>query len=87
MTAAAKKRDIHLTSRSRPLKPDDFTNFDYIIGMDFENSKAIKQAAAHWQDDLNRSLPDNWQDKVSMHVGTALASHHSSLFSEPAVRQ
>lgn len=64
MTAAAKKRDIHLTSRSRPLKPDDFTNFDYIIGMDHENSKAIKQAAMHWQDDLKRSLPDNWQDKV-----------------------
>lgn len=65
MTAAAKKRDIHLTSRSRPLKPDDFTNFDYIIGMDHENSKAIKQAAMHWQDDLKRSLPDNWQNKVN----------------------
>ena len=64
MTAAAKKRDIHLTSKSRPLKPEDFTNFDYIIGMDHENSKEIKKAAAHWQDDLKKELPSNWKDKV-----------------------
>lgn len=65
MTAAAKKRDIHLTSKSRPLTPEDFTKFDYIIGMDYENSKEIKKAAAHWQDDLNKSLPSDWKDKVA----------------------
>lgn len=64
MTKAAKKRDIHLTSKSRPLRPEDFTKFDFIIGMDYENSKAIKQAAEHWQDDLKESLPSNWKDKV-----------------------
>ena len=32
--------------------------------MDYENSKAIKQAAEHWQDDLKEPLPSNWKDKV-----------------------
>ena len=66
MTAAARRRDIHLTSKSRPLQPEDFQNFDYIIGMDHENSKAIKKAAEHWRDDLHKPLPENWQDKVTV---------------------
>lgn len=65
MAAAAEKRDIHLTSKSRPLEPEDFSKFDYIIGMDYENSHEIKKAAQHWQDDLQKPLPDNWKDKVS----------------------
>lgn len=64
MTAAAKKRDIHLTSKSRPLQPEDFQKFDYIIGMDYENSAEIKKAAQHWKDDLKKPLPQDWKDKV-----------------------
>lgn len=65
MAAAAKKRDIHLTSKSRPLEPEDFDKFDFIIGMDYDNSQEIKKAAQHWQDDLQKPLPSNWKDKVT----------------------
>ena len=56
MTAAAQKRDVHLTSKSRPLEPEDFQKFDFIVGMDDENIKAIKKAAAHWKDNLKKTL-------------------------------
>ena len=32
MLEAARKRGVHLTSRSRPLLPEDFQKFDYIVG-------------------------------------------------------
>ena len=32
MLAAAAKRGVRLTSRSRPLRPEDMTTFDYILG-------------------------------------------------------
>lgn len=32
MLAAAAKRSVCLTSRSRPLRPEDMTTFDYILG-------------------------------------------------------
>ena len=56
MAAAAKKRNIHLTSKSRPLEPEDFDKFDFIIGMDYDNSQEIKKAAQHWQDELQKPL-------------------------------
>ncbi len=65
MTAAAQKRDVHLTSKSRPLEPEDFQKFDFIVGMDDENIKAIKKAAAHWKDNLKKTLPKDWEKKVS----------------------
>ena len=65
MTAAAQKRDIHLTSKSRPLEPEDFQKFDFIVGMDDENIKAIKKAAAHWKDNLKKPLLEDWEQKVS----------------------
>lgn len=46
MTAAAKQRGVILTSKSRPLKPDDLERFDYIIGMDPKNLKAMKVSLA-----------------------------------------
>jgi protein-tyrosine-phosphatase len=42
MTAAAIKRGVCLTSRSRPLRPDDLQRFDYIIGMDNKNLRAME---------------------------------------------
>jgi len=65
MTAAAQKRDVHLTSKSRPLEPEDFQKFDFIVGMDDENIKAIKKAAAHWKDNLKKPVPKDWEKKVS----------------------
>ncbi len=41
MTAAAKNRGVYLTSRSRPLRPEDFRRFKYIIGMDDSNIRSI----------------------------------------------
>lgn len=48
MTDAARVRNITLTSRSRPVTPQDLADFDYIIGMDHENIAAIHRAATHW---------------------------------------
>lgn len=48
MTVTAKRRGVFLTSRSRPLQPLDLTRFDYIIGMDGNNLRAIKTAADYW---------------------------------------
>jgi protein-tyrosine phosphatase len=48
LSAAARKRGVFLTSRSRPLKPLDLSHFSYIIGMDAKNERAITQAAEYW---------------------------------------
>lgn len=42
MTAAASDRGVKLTSRSRPLRPADLQEYDYIIGMDPKNLRAMK---------------------------------------------
>lgn len=62
MTAAAAKRGVKLTSRSRPLQPQDLRRFQYILAMDFANKAAIEEATNYWagqssevsKDDLNR---------------------------------
>ncbi len=41
MIAAAKKREIDLTSLSRPFEYEDFQEFDYIVAMDKSNFKDI----------------------------------------------
>jgi len=48
MSTAAKKRGIRLTSRSRPLRPDDFDRFDLVIGMEEKNRQEIFRAARAW---------------------------------------
>jgi protein-tyrosine phosphatase len=45
---AAKRRGVHLTSRSRPLVPLDWTRFQYIIGMDSKNQRDIVKATEYW---------------------------------------
>ena len=45
MRAHASKRGYDLTSRSRPVKYDDFFDFDLIIGMDDNNIQSLKQMA------------------------------------------
>lgn len=37
MRQAAEKRQVYLTSKSRPLTPQDLSTFDYLIGMDAKN--------------------------------------------------
>ncbi|GLI67667.1 hypothetical protein VaNZ11_011828 [Volvox africanus] len=48
MTITARKRGVLLTSRSRPLQPLDLSRFDYVVGMDPKNLRAIKTAADYW---------------------------------------
>lgn len=64
MLAAASKRDVHLTSRSRPLTPEDFRKFDYILGMDFENIAAIQVAADYWAS-RGKDIPKDYRSKVN----------------------
>lgn len=54
---AAVKRGVRLTSRSRPLIPADLHRFDYIVGMDPTNIRAILRAASYWSDH-DKQLPD-----------------------------
>jgi protein-tyrosine-phosphatase len=42
MSAAAASRGVILTSKSRPLQPEDLSKFDYIVGMDPKNLRAMK---------------------------------------------
>ncbi len=45
MRAHAGKRGYNLTHRSRQVKKEDFDRFDYIIGMDEQNIRGLKQLA------------------------------------------
>lgn len=62
MRETAASRGVTLTSRSRPLRHEDLTTFDYILGMDFENMANIQLAADHWAD--RHDIPNNYRDKV-----------------------
>eukprot|EP00210_Caulerpa_lentillifera_P002760 g2639.t1 len=48
MKNAAEQRDIYLTSRSRPLKPQDLFTFQYLVAMDQSNVQEMKRAIEHW---------------------------------------
>ena len=45
MCAHAARRGYNLTHRSRPVRTDDFYNFDLIIGMDDRNIDDLKERA------------------------------------------
>lgn len=65
MVDALKKRNLDPYSDSRPLEPEDFQKFDYIINMNHENVQEVQKAAQYWKDDLQKPLPSNWKDKVT----------------------
>mmetsp|Transcript_2517 Transcript_2517/g.5104 ORF Transcript_2517/g.5104 Transcript_2517/m.5104 type:complete len:238 (+) Transcript_2517:68-781(+) len=50
MRQAASARGIRLTSRSRPLKPDDLEEFDMIVCMDEENVRSVSTAVSYWKE-------------------------------------
>lgn len=64
MRAAASGRGVKLTSRSRPLKPADLAEFDYIVGMDASNLVAIRRAAEYWAGSGRHAVPEDWSGKV-----------------------
>jgi len=63
MTEVAARRGVHLTSKSRPLKPDDLNRFDYIIGMDSSNMASIQVAADYWAS-KGYDIPKNYRGKL-----------------------
>ncbi|KAK9801402.1 hypothetical protein WJX73_006659 [Symbiochloris irregularis] len=64
MRETATTRGFDLTSRSRPLKPEDLTAFDYILGMDFDNMALMQIAADHWA--ATKDIPANYRNKVKL---------------------
>jgi protein-tyrosine phosphatase len=44
--AEAERRGVVLTHRSRPIVPDDFRSFDYVLGMDGANMVRLRRMAA-----------------------------------------
>ena len=66
MRAHAERRGYRLTSRSRPVKYDDFFDFDLIIGMDDSNISDLRRKAPdeasrqkiHRMTDFCRNFPD-----------------------------
>jgi protein-tyrosine phosphatase len=49
MSAAALKRGVALTSRSRPLQPEDWSKFQHVVCMDQENVRAVEAAVSYWK--------------------------------------
>ena len=62
MTRAAIGRGVKLTSRSRPLRPADLVECDYILGMDAANLAAIRRAAEYWKS--KHAVPADYDTKV-----------------------
>jgi protein-tyrosine phosphatase len=60
MSAAALRRKISLTSKSRPLSAKDVETFDHLVCMDSKNQKAVLEAAKYW------GLGDVAEGKVKM---------------------
>ncbi|CAL5352634.1 unnamed protein product [Camellia sinensis] len=64
MRAAAKRRGIHITSISRPIRPADFRDFDLILAMDKKNRDDILKALERWK--LRGNLPADAHKKVQL---------------------
>ncbi|GMH36166.1 hypothetical protein BSKO_04034 [Bryopsis sp. KO-2023] len=64
MAMAAKHRGIIITSESRPLKPEDLTRFDYIIGMDAKNIADMQIAGDYWSS--SHPIPERYRSKLSL---------------------
>lgn len=70
MARAASRRDIPLTSRSRPVTPADFSNFDLLLTMDASNYRDVLAIAPdadarrkvipmlHFSDTPDAGVPD-----------------------------
>lgn len=57
MREAARKREVNITSISRPIGPGDFDSFDIIVAMDERNKADIVRARKMWK--RGSSLDDN----------------------------
>ncbi|XP_058195978.1 uncharacterized protein LOC131312319 isoform X2 [Rhododendron vialii] len=64
MRAAAKRREIQITSLSRPIRPTDFRDFDLILAMDKQNKEDILGALERWN--FKENLPADAYKKVRL---------------------
>ena len=64
MISHAAKRNIELTSKSRPLVAQDMIDYDYIIAMDADNVAQIQLAADHWIVNMPESVPRDYRKKA-----------------------
>ena len=80
MVNALSKRNLDPDSDSRPLEPEDFQKFDYIIGMNDENHREVEKAAQYWKDTLKKPIPGDWRNKVSDHILAAIFSNAEGMF-------
>ncbi len=71
MRHAATRRGYELTHRSRPVRPHDFLEFDYVVAMDDANLEALERfrpgrnekavislLLSHWDKAPRRDVPD-----------------------------
>lgn len=72
MRAAAARRGYRLTHRCRQLRPEDFRDFDLIIGMDDQNIRNIR---------LFAPSRDDW--KKVFHIGRWLAPDEGTYVPDP----
>ena len=69
MRAHAARRGYDLTSRSRPIRYEDFFHFDYIIGMDESNRERLLEKAPTAELAEKVSLLTDWApDAAKDHV-------------------
>ncbi|XP_071724117.1 uncharacterized protein [Rutidosis leptorrhynchoides] len=64
MREASKKRGIEITSRSRPIRPSDFVEFDLILAMDNQNREDILEAFNRWR--FRDPIPEDAHKKVRL---------------------
>ena len=64
MTAAAGRRNITMRGASRPLRPSDFANFRWIVGMDEANRRSMLIALEHWRELGDVALPEDAEERI-----------------------
>ena len=67
MVDALKKRGLSSKSDSRPMEPEDFQKFDFIICMNQENIEEVHKAGQYWKDEAKKPIPSDWKNKVNAH--------------------
>ncbi len=64
MRAHARRRGYEITHRSRPVVRDDFQTFDYIVGMDDQNIRALNRMASTGSEQLKISKMTDYLQKL-----------------------
>lgn len=82
---AARRRGVHLPSRARQFKPEDFARFDYVLAMDTANLEALKRLGGEKVHLLRDFDPDS-RKAAAFPTLTMGATRASKLCSTSALR-